>query len=63
MGNIMKRELIGSKIFAPKGAHYPVKRGNTPIKYSKRYENLWKNITYEKTNNKNCNNIIHISIL
>ncbi|ERI61637.1 hypothetical protein HMPREF1551_02523 [Capnocytophaga sp. oral taxon 863 str. F0517] len=40
MGNIMKRELIDSKIFAPKGAHYPVKRGNTPIKYSKRYENL-----------------------
>ena len=39
MGNIMKRELIDSKIFAPK-AHYPVKRGNTPIKYSKRYENL-----------------------
>ena len=40
MGNIMKRELIDSKIFAPKEAHYSVKRGNTPIKYSKRYENL-----------------------
>ena len=36
----MKRELIDSKIFALKGTHYPVKRGNTPIKYSKRYENL-----------------------
>ena len=40
MGNIMKRELIDSKIFTSKGAHYPVKRGNTPIKYSKRHENL-----------------------
>ena len=30
MGNIMKRELIDSEIFAPEGAHYPLKRGNTP---------------------------------
>jgi len=39
-GQYYERELIDSKIFAPKGAQYPVKRGNTPIKYSKRYENL-----------------------
>lgn len=42
MGNIMKRELIASKIFAPEGAHYPIKKETHLLSTSKDMK------TYEK---------------
>lgn len=40
MGNIMKKELIDSKIFAPEGVHYPIKKETHLLSTPKRYEDL-----------------------